>query len=495
MKKILLVMCLAVSMILLVNQGKAQLPAGSYAKNISMTDYLGTPYTLYSYTDAGKPVIMDVSATWCSPCWSYHTSGALETYYGAYGPSGDNSSMVFWIEGDESSLSCLQAAGGSCGNSGGASQGNWTSGTTFPMFLTVAPNTNQVDIDYSIAYFPTIYLICPNRSVTEVGQQTSAGLHTAALGCPAAGTNALDAAVWKAKKPSGSYCATSVTPEFTLQNYGTTALTSCSVVVKLDGTTQSTTPWTGSLAQYEIANVTIPAVNGIADGSHTMTFEITSPNGGTDQNTSNNIATNTFSIFSNGANVTIQTKTDNYPSENYWEVKDGSTVIATSEPFTATQTVYNTSVCLETDHCYTLWVYDTYGDGMSYGGVSGYVKAIFNGTTVATINGGSSWTTSTSANFCTTTGVEEIESLSSFNVYPNPFSNSTTVEFALTQPEKISIDVYNLLGEKVTSVAEATYGAGSHTATINADNLSQGVYYMTAIIGGQKLTQKLSVVK
>jgi hypothetical protein len=142
-----------------------------------------------------------------------------------------------------------------------------------------------------------------------------------------------------------------------------------------------------------------------------------------------------------------------------------------------------------------MFLYDTYGDGMSYGGVSGYLKVIYNGNTIVTLNGGSTWTTVISANFCTTTGVEEIESLSSFDVYPNPFSNSTTVEFSLTQPEKISIDVYNLLGEKVTSVAEATYGIGSHTATINADNLSQGVYYMTAIIGGQKLTKKLSVVK
>jgi hypothetical protein len=292
MKKLLITLALFV-FLLLGSEVKSQLPDGSYGKNFTMQDYLGTSYSLYDYLDAGKPVILDVSATWCSPCWSYHTGGALEAYYNSYGPTGDNTSMVFWIEGDQSSLACLQGTGSSCGVSSHATQGNWTSGTTFPMFLTVSPNSAQVVTDYNIGYFPTVYLICPNRSVTEVGTLNSTGLHAAVLGCPSPGVNALDAAVWSTNVPS-KLCETSVTPTFSLQNYGNTALTSCNVVVKLDGSVVSTTPWTGSLAKYEIIQVVVPAVTGITDGTHILTFEITSPNGGADENTANNSKAVTF---------------------------------------------------------------------------------------------------------------------------------------------------------------------------------------------------------
>ena len=78
MKKILLIAVLA---FLSLNNVKAQLPNGSIAPNFTLTDLDGTSHDLYSLIDNGYTVFIEFSAVWCPPCWSYHTSGALEDLY------------------------------------------------------------------------------------------------------------------------------------------------------------------------------------------------------------------------------------------------------------------------------------------------------------------------------------------------------------------------------------------------------------------------------
>lgn len=94
-----------------------------------------------------------------------------------------------------------------------------------------------------------------------------------------------------------------------------------------------------------------------------------------------------------------------------------------------------------------------------------------------------------------TVGINESEAFNSFNVYPNPFSNSANVVFSLSQPETVSFDIYNVLGAKVASIGEETYSAGSHTVNINAGSLNEGVYYLNSVFNGQNFTYKLTIVK
>ncbi len=60
--------------------------------------------------------------------------------------------------------------------------------------------------------------------------------------------------------------------------------------------------------------------------------------------------------------------------------------------------------------------------------------------------------------------------------YPNPFNPSTTIRFSLPQATQIKINVYNMIGEQVATIAEGMYETGNHKITFNASNFPSGAY-------------------
>jgi flagellar hook assembly protein FlgD len=81
------------------------------------------------------------------------------------------------------------------------------------------------------------------------------------------------------------------------------------------------------------------------------------------------------------------------------------------------------------------------------------------------------------------------------DAYPNPFNPTTTIGFGLAVDSEVSIQIYNLQGRVIETLANQFMQAGYHSVTWNANNYSSGVYFVKMATGDYVSTQKLLLVK
>ena len=60
--------------------------------------------------------------------------------------------------------------------------------------------------------------------------------------------------------------------------------------------------------------------------------------------------------------------------------------------------------------------------------------------------------------------------------YPNPFNPSTKIDFNLAVDSKVTLKVFDILGQEVTTLLNGSITAGSHNVTFDASHLTSGVY-------------------
>lgn len=79
--------------------------------------------------------------------------------------------------------------------------------------------------------------------------------------------------------------------------------------------------------------------------------------------------------------------------------------------------------------------------------------------------------------------------------YPNPFNPSTTITFDLNQASIVTLDIYNVLGQKVAVWNYGTMNPGRYNEVINMSRYASGVYFYRLVAGNFVQTKKLMLVK
>ena len=79
--------------------------------------------------------------------------------------------------------------------------------------------------------------------------------------------------------------------------------------------------------------------------------------------------------------------------------------------------------------------------------------------------------------------------------YPNPFNPTTKIEYSVPKSGFVSLKVYNLLGQEVTTLYSGNQKAGNYEVTFNGANLASGIYLYRLQSGNVSITKKFVLMK
>ena len=84
--------------------------------------------------------------------------------------------------------------------------------------------------------------------------------------------------------------------------------------------------------------------------------------------------------------------------------------------------------------------------------------------------------------------------------YPNPFNPETTISYDVNQKGSVTVDIYNLKGQKVKSLVNENKEAGTHSIIWRGDNdqgkqVSSGTYFYRIKNAGHEVVKKMLLMK
>ncbi|MEJ6734092.1 MAG: T9SS type A sorting domain-containing protein [Flavobacteriales bacterium] len=470
----------------------AQLENGTIAPDFTATDINGNSHRLYDYLDNGYSVIMDISATWCPPCWSYHSQHILEDVWASHGPAGEpgvnaNTSddvVVLFFEGDASTnLDQLNGIGA-------GTLGDWTEGISYPII-----DDASISSLYEIGYFPTVYTICTDRTVTESGQ-LSAEDHFELIQECAVQVTGKNLKVLDYIREVSSCSPASIEMSTEIQNLGTEQVNSFTVKL-MDGNTEVASEiFTGTFEPYDRTIVEFGFINIDATTNFTILLEEE------DNLSSDNQLTQEITAGTMDQQAIVKVTTDNFGAQCSWKILDenGSTV-ANGGPYTNHSNTFSFVQQVQDDQeinltqsgCYSFEVIDNGNNGMFTIQPTFFSIVDSQGNTIVNING-DEYTSSIVKDFTnisTSTSINENKN-TLFNVYPNPAYDMINIEFdSQFEKENATISISNMLGKEVIALNNII----SNNTSIDISSLKNGIYFVNTSVKGNISTEKIVILK
>lgn len=79
--------------------------------------------------------------------------------------------------------------------------------------------------------------------------------------------------------------------------------------------------------------------------------------------------------------------------------------------------------------------------------------------------------------------------------YPNPFNARTTIAFVMPSRGRVTVEIFNLLGQRVDGLLDSDLAAGRHEMTWDAGDRQSGVFFYRVAVDGLTRTGRMVLLK
>ena len=79
--------------------------------------------------------------------------------------------------------------------------------------------------------------------------------------------------------------------------------------------------------------------------------------------------------------------------------------------------------------------------------------------------------------------------------YPNPFNGETIINYAIPEAVFVRLEVFNILGQRVSVLVNGQLEAGFHSITWHSGGMPSGVYFYSLYAGGRSDIKRMLLVK
>jgi hypothetical protein len=284
-----------------------------------------------------------------------------------------------------------------------------------------------------------------------------------------------------------------------MSNLGPDNVTAATFEVTLNGNTNIVN-WTGDLASGGTVTVDLGEHSEVGDlNVSLMEVNAETWSASEDVTVIGTVESTTY--------VQVRITTDNWPGETGWVINDdmGNTIASVAVgSLTQADTEFTWDVGLGDLGCYKFTMFDSYGDGLyasQYGAFADGTAGVYSmdgememgvvweydgdsGIEFAEVTAGMEATS--------VAGIEEGALSSTVNIFPNPTSNNTQVEFTTKQAGMATLEVFNLIGERVVFQTLGNLPVGTNRAVVDMAGLNAGIYLVNLNAGGETTTMRVT---